>query len=74
MTVKLRQRKKGNRISLFLEYYSRGRREYEYLQLYLHPEPAKGKLGKEEREQNKSTLALAESICYKRHLEIKSNK
>lgn len=74
MTVKLRQRKKGNRISLFLEYYSRGRREYEYLQLYLHPEPAKGRLSKEEREQNKATLALAESICYKRHLEIKNGQ
>ena len=34
MKITLRQRQKNNKISLYLEYYEKGRREYEYLNLY----------------------------------------
>lgn len=72
MNVTLRQRQKGDKISLYLDYYSNGKRQYEYLQLYLIPEPEKGKLSKKEKEENKKTLELAEAIRSKRHLEIKN--
>ncbi len=74
MTVKLRQRLKGDTISLYLDYYHKGKRSYEYLQLYLYPEPEKGKLTKEQKSHNKQNLALAESICAKRHLEIQNGQ
>ena len=72
MNVSLRQRQKGNKISLYLDYYHQGKREYEYLELYLIPEPEKGKLSKQQKEENRKTLALAEAIRSKRHLEIKN--
>ena len=62
MKVSLRKRLKGDKISLYLDYYNEGKREYEYLQLYLTPEPEKGKLSKEEKEENRKTLSLAEAI------------
>ncbi len=73
MNVTLRKRKKGNKISLYLDYYSGGKREYEYLQLYLHPDPLKGKLTKEQKKENDKNLQLAELIRSKRHLEIQNN-
>jgi len=72
MKVVLRQRKKGDKVSLYLDYYSQGNRQYEYLQLYLTPDPEKGKLTKEQKEENRKTLALAEAIRSKRHLEIQN--
>ncbi|MBL0202213.1 MAG: hypothetical protein IPP81_19255 [Chitinophagaceae bacterium] len=33
---------KGDKISLYLDYYGDGKRDYEYLQLYIIPEPEKG--------------------------------
>jgi len=42
MKVTLRQRTKGDKVSLYLDYYHKGKREYEYLELYLFPEPEKG--------------------------------
>jgi len=72
MTVTLRQRKKGDKISLYLDYYHQGKRKYEYLQLYLVPEPDKGKLSKEQKDENKKNLALAEAIRSKRHLELQN--
>jgi len=72
MKVTLRQRTKGDKVSLYLDYYHKGKREYEYLELYLFPEPEKGKLTKEQKESNKETLALAESISSKRQIEIKN--
>ena len=69
MKVTLRQRTKGNKTSLYLDYYSKGNRSREYLKLYLYPEPQKGKLTKEQKEHNKQTLALANTIQAKRHLE-----
>ena len=72
MNVTLRQRKKGNKISLYLDYYSDGKREYEYLNLYLTPEPEKGKLTKEQKDENRKKLSMAEAIRSKRLLEIKN--
>lgn len=72
MKVTLRQRIKGEKVSLYLDYYHQGKREYEYLQLYLFPDPEKGKLSKEHKESNKETLALAESIRSKRQVEIQN--
>lgn len=72
MTVKLRQRMKGNRISLYLDYYSKDNRAKEYLKLYLYPSPNKGALTKLQKEENRKTLELAETIRSKRHLEIQN--
>lgn len=72
MNVTLRQRSKGDKVSLYLDYYHQGKRNYEYLQLYLIPEPEKGKLSKEDKEENRKTLALAEAIRSKRHLELQN--
>ncbi|MFI5154369.1 MAG: phage integrase SAM-like domain-containing protein [Chitinophagales bacterium] len=72
MRVALRQRLKSGSISLYLDYYDHGRRQYEYLDLYLKPEPEKGRLSKEQKEENRKNLALAEAIRSKRHLEIQN--
>lgn len=72
MTVTLRQRLKGSKISLYLDYYKDGKRKYEYLSLYLIPEPVKGKLTKAQKDENIKILGLAESIRSKRHLEIQN--
>ncbi len=72
MTVKLRQRQKATGISLYLDYYNKGTRQYEYLNLYLLPEPKTGRLTKEQKEENRKTLALAEAIRSKRHLELQN--
>jgi integrase len=72
MTVTLRQRGKGDKISLYLDYYSKGKRYSEFLKLYLFPEPKKGKLTPAQRQSNKTNLELAESIRAKRHLEIQN--
>ena len=72
MNVILRQRQKGDKVSLYLDYYHQGKRNYEYLQLYLTPEPQKVKLTKGQKDDNKKTLALAEAIRSKRHLEIQN--
>ena len=74
MTVTLRQRKKGDKISLYLDYYGDGKRDYEYLQLYIMPEPEKGKLTKEQKEENRKTMILAEAIRSKRLLQIKNEE
>ncbi|HAZ04500.1 MAG: recombinase [Bacteroidetes bacterium GWA2_40_14] len=73
MKVALRQRKKGDKISLYLDYYNKGKREYEYLNLYLIPEPEKGSLSKADKDENRKILDLAESIRAKRFLEIKND-
>jgi integrase len=72
MNITLRQRLKAGKISLYLDYYQNGKRQYEYLKLYLIPEPEKGKLSKEDKEENRRTSALAESIKSKRHVEMQN--
>jgi len=70
MKVTLRQRKKNKKISLYLDYYHKGKRQYEYLKLYLTPVPEVGKLPKPQKDENDKILALAEAIRSKRNLEI----
>jgi integrase len=72
MTVKLRRRAKGKMVSLYLEYYSKGKKAYEYLQLYLYPKSSK--LTKEQKEHNKETELIAQSITAKRYLEAKNGE
>lgn len=66
MKVTLRQRKKDtNRISLYLEFYDKGTRKYEYLNMHLQEKP-KTSL---ERQHNKEKLQIAEGIRSKRELD-----
>ncbi len=74
MNVTLRQRVKGNKISLYLDYYNSGKREYEYLNLYLTPESESGKLTKQQKDDNRKNLAMAEAIRAKRLIEIKNDE
>lgn len=68
MKVTLRERKKNNKISLYLEYYHKGKRKFEYLRLYLIPSPRT----KKDRLINNKTKQLAESIKAKRQIEIQN--
>ena len=70
MKVTLRKRLKNNKISLYLDYYEKGVRKYEYLHLYLVPKP-KNKL---ERDTNKKYLELADMIRAKRQIEVVEKK
>lgn len=67
--VRLREKKiaNGNR-SLYLDIYLNGKRTYEFLQLYLLPETRQNK------EENKRTLQLAESVKAQRIIEIQNKK
>jgi integrase/recombinase XerD len=65
--IRLRQRKLGTgNITLYLDYYNEGVRQYEYLKLYLIDKP-KNELDKK---SNKDTLALAQRIKAKRTEEV----
>lgn len=66
MGVKLRRRDlKSGKQSLYLDIYHEGQREYEFLKLYLEPG---------DRQGNKETLRLAESIRAKRQLELQAHR
>lgn len=67
-SVALRQRtlKSGN-ISLYLDIYTAGRRSYEYLNLYLT-----GGTSRIDKENDRQTLALAETIRAKRLVELRN--
>ena len=67
-SVRLRQRvmPSGN-VSLYLDIYQRGKRTYEYLHLYLSPD-------RKDKELNRQTLSLAESICAKRLVELRNGE
>ena len=67
-SVRLRQRvmPSGN-VSLYLDIYQRGKRTYEYLHLYLSPD-------RKDKELNRQTLSLAESICAKRLVEVRNGE
>lgn len=72
MSVTLRSRKKGKKISLYLDFYENGKRWTEALKLYLTPDPEVGKLTSKQKEDNKKNIELAEAIRSKRHLEIQN--
>ena len=66
--VRLRQKKlSGGNTSLYLDIYHNGRREYEFLKLYLIPERTKA-----DKEQNRQTMQIANSIKAKRIIDIQS--
>lgn len=56
----------GGNLSLYLDLYRDGQRIYEFLKLYIKEKPR----SPEEREANKETLKLAESIRTKRESEL----
>lgn len=68
--VKIRRKtlKNGN-ISLYLDIYLKGRRHYEFLRLYLVPERNKA-----DREKNRQTIQLANSVKAMRIVEIQNNE
>lgn len=68
--VRLRQKAlaDGN-ISLYLDIYINGRREYEFLKMYLVPEK-----NKEDRDRNKETMRLAEAIKALRIVDIQKGR
>lgn len=68
MKVTLRERLKGNSISLYLDYYHKGKRKNEFLRLYLNPEPKT----KAEKDVNKKTRELAETIRAQRQIEMQN--
>lgn len=68
MKVTLRERGKNGSISLYLDFYHKGKRKFEYLRLYLIAKPRTT----DEREQNRKTQQLAESIRAKRQIEIQN--
>ena len=72
MSVTLRSRKKGKKISLYLDFYENGKRWTEALKLYVTPDPEIGKLTAKQKEDNKKNIELAEAIRSKRHLEIQN--
>lgn len=69
-SIRLRQRKlaTGN-ISLYLDVYRNGIRQYEYLKMYLIPEKTRA-----DKETNRQTLQLAEAIKAKRIVELHNNE
>lgn len=68
MKVTLRQREKNGKTVLYLDYYAKGKRKIENLGLSLTPKTRTP----EEREVNKKTLQLAESIRAKRQIELQN--
>ena len=68
--IYLRQRKRSNGlIALYLDVVRDGKRTNEYLKLYLVPERTK-----EDREKNRQTLQLAQSIKAQRMVEIQNGE
>lgn len=68
--VKLRSKRLANgNASLYLDYYYNGKREYEFLKLYLVPEKDQAA-----KTQNNNTLQAANAIKAQRLLDITNNK
>jgi integrase len=72
MKVKLRKRVKSKKVALFLDYYQKGFRKTEYLDIFLIKEPEKGRLTSAEIAKNKETWRLAEAICHQKKLDFLS--
>ena len=68
--IKIREKKlKNGNISLYLDIYRNGKREYEFLKLYLIPEKTK-----QDKEKNKRTMMLANSIKAKRTVDMQNGE
>ena len=68
--IRLRKRLlKDGRQTLYLDLYHNGKREYEYLKLYLIPEKSRA-----DKETNKKTMQLAEAIKAKRIVDYQNGK
>lgn len=68
--IRLRKRLlKDGRQTLYLDLYHDGKREYEYLKLYLIPEKSRA-----DKETNKKTMQLAEAIKAKRIVDYQNGK
>lgn len=68
--VHLREKKLANgNTSLYLDIYINGKRDYEFLKLYLVPETTK-----QDKERNRETLRLAEAIKALRIVDIQSGR
>lgn len=68
--VRIREKKLRNgNVSLYLAININGRREYEFLKLYLRPE-----LSKQDKAINRETLALANAVKAQRILDIQSGR
>lgn len=68
--IKIREKKLANgNISLYLDIYRNGKREYEFLKLYLIPEKTK-----QDKEKNKRTMLLANSIRAKRTVDLQNGE
>lgn len=66
--VRIRRKNLANgNVSLYLAIYIDGHREYEFLKLYLIPEKTRA-----DREANRNTLALANSIKAQRIVEVQN--
>lgn len=49
MNIKLRQRVRKHKVSLNLDIYHKGKRKFETYDLFLYPEPEKGRLTREQK-------------------------
>lgn len=68
--VRLRRRATpSGLVSLYLDIYVDGKRRYEYLRMYLVPEQTRA-----DKEKNRQTLLLAESIRAKRVVELRNGE
>lgn len=68
--VKLRQKTLANgNVSLYLDIYHNGRRTYEFLKLYIIPEKTRA-----DKEKNRETLKLANSVKAQRIIEIQNGE
>lgn len=68
--IRIRQKELANgNISLYLDIYIGGKRKYEFLKLYLIPENSR-----EDKEKNRQTMQLANSIKSKRIVEYQNGE
>lgn len=68
--IRLRMKEvSGGRKSLYLDIYVNGKRDYEFLKLYVIPES-----NKEDREKNRQTLALADAIRARRVIDLQNHR
>lgn len=68
--IKLRQRKmESGNISLYLDIYVKGKRKYEYLNLYLIPENSRA-----DKDYNRQIYALADTIRAQRLIDLRNKR